>query len=51
MRASADIRAITPIFQPPEPPLATLQSRVKAAFDPNYILAPGFMAPRLSGNC
>ena len=43
MRAPADIRAAAAIFQPPEPPLAALQARVKAAFDPNGILAPGFM--------
>jgi len=43
MRAPADIRAAAPVFQPPEPALAALQARVKAAFDPRGILAPGFM--------
>jgi glycolate oxidase FAD binding subunit len=43
MRSSADIRAAAPVFQPPEPALAALQARVKSAFDPNCILAPGFM--------
>jgi glycolate oxidase FAD binding subunit len=43
MRAPADIRAKAPIFQPATPALAALQSRVKAAFDPHGILAPGFM--------
>jgi glycolate oxidase FAD binding subunit len=43
MRAPADIRAKAPVFQPAAPALAALQSRVKAAFDPGGILAPGFM--------
>ena len=43
MRAPADIRAKAAVFQPAAPALATLQSRVKAAFDPHGILAPGFM--------
>jgi glycolate oxidase FAD binding subunit len=43
-RAAADIRAKEPVFQPAAPALAALQSRVKAAFDPGGILAPGFMA-------
>ncbi|HEX4508143.1 MAG TPA: FAD-binding protein [Alphaproteobacteria bacterium] len=46
MRASADIRAAAPVFQPPEPALEALQARVKAAFDPSGILAPGFMGTR-----
>jgi glycolate oxidase FAD binding subunit len=46
MRASADIRAAAAVFQPPEPALAALQFRVKAAFDPKGILAPGFMGNR-----
>jgi glycolate oxidase FAD binding subunit len=50
MRAAGDIRAAAPVFQPPEPALAALQARVKAAFDPNCILAPGFMGPSLTGN-
>jgi glycolate oxidase FAD binding subunit len=43
MRAPADIRAKTAIFQPPESALAALQQRVKAAFDPRGILAPGHL--------
>jgi glycolate oxidase FAD binding subunit len=38
MRAPVDIRARTSIFQPQAPALAALQSRVKAAFDPHFIL-------------
>jgi glycolate oxidase FAD binding subunit len=44
MRAPAGIRASVPVFQPAAPALASLQFRVKAAFDPEGILAPGFMA-------
>jgi glycolate oxidase FAD binding subunit len=43
MRAPADIRAREAVFQPAAPALAALQGRVKAAFDPHGILAPGFM--------
>ena len=43
MRAPAEIRAMTPVFQPGQAALAALQARVKAAFDPKGILAPGFM--------
>jgi glycolate oxidase FAD binding subunit len=43
MRATADIRAGAAVFQPAAPALAGLQHRVKAAFDPAGILAPGFM--------
>jgi glycolate oxidase FAD binding subunit len=45
MRAPAEIRAVIPVFQPPQPALAALQARVKSAFDPQGILAPGFMGP------
>jgi len=43
MRAPADIRATAPVFHPSDPALAALQARVKSAFDPRGILAPGFM--------
>ena len=43
MRAPADIRAQAAVFQPAAPALAALQARVKSAFDPAGILAPGFM--------
>jgi glycolate oxidase FAD binding subunit len=43
MRAPDDVRAKVAVFQPADPALAMLQQRVKAAFDPHGILAPGFM--------
>ena len=43
MRAPDDIRAKATVFQPADPALAALQRRVKTAFDPQGILAPGFM--------
>jgi glycolate oxidase FAD binding subunit len=43
MRAPAEIRARAAIFQPPDAVVAALQRRVKAAFDPHGILAPGRM--------
>ena len=43
MRAPAEIRGKATIFQPPAPALAALQQRVKAAFDPRGILAPGHL--------
>jgi glycolate oxidase FAD binding subunit len=43
MRAPADIRAKAAVFQPAAPALAALRDRVKSAFDPHGILAPGFM--------
>ena len=49
MRAPADIRATAPVFHPPDPALAALQARVKSAFDPRGILAPGFMGPSATG--
>jgi glycolate oxidase FAD binding subunit len=48
MRALAETRSVIPVFQPPQPALAALQARVKSAFDPQCILAPGFMGPRLA---
>jgi glycolate oxidase FAD binding subunit len=47
MRAPPDIRASAAIFQPAAPALAALQGRVKAAFDPHGILAPGLMTADL----
>jgi hypothetical protein len=44
MRAPADIRAHTAIFQPQALAMAALQRRVKAAFDPHFILGAGRMA-------
>jgi glycolate oxidase FAD binding subunit len=46
MRAPADIRAAGPVFHLSDPALAALQARVKSAFDPRGILAPGFMGGR-----
>jgi glycolate oxidase FAD binding subunit len=43
MRAPPEVRAATPVFQPPAPAMAALAARVKHAFDPRGILAPGFM--------
>lgn len=43
MRAPADVRAVTAIFQPRAPALAALEGRLKAAFDPQAILSPHFM--------
>jgi glycolate oxidase FAD binding subunit len=43
MRAPDGMRAQAAVFQPADPALAALQRRVKAAFDPHCILAPGFM--------
>ncbi len=50
LRAPADIRGAAPVFQPADRALAALQSRVKSAFDPQGILAPGFMAPSFIGS-
>jgi glycolate oxidase FAD binding subunit len=41
IRAPEALRATVPIFQPSPRPLAALASRVKSAFDPRGILAPG----------
>jgi glycolate oxidase FAD binding subunit len=41
MRASEALRATVPIFNPSARPLAELASRVKSAFDPRGVLAPG----------
>lgn len=44
MRGPTDIRARAAIFQPQAPALAALHQRVKAAFDPHFILGAGRMA-------
>jgi glycolate oxidase FAD binding subunit len=41
MRAPEALRATVPIFNPSARPLAELASRVKSAFDPRGVLAPG----------
>jgi glycolate dehydrogenase FAD-binding subunit len=43
LRASEELRASVPVFQPPVPALAALAARVKASFDPQGILNPGRM--------
>ena len=43
MRASAELRAALPVFQPQEPALARLSARVKDSFDPKRILNRGRM--------
>lgn len=45
IRASADMRATLPVFEPQPGPLTELGARLKAAFDPLGILNPGRMAP------
>lgn len=44
VRASAPIRAATPVFEPQTGPLGALAARLKAEFDPKGILNPGRMA-------
>lgn len=43
IRAPADVRAETPVFQPQAPALAALTGRVKKQFDPARTLNPGRM--------
>jgi len=43
VRASASIRAATPVFQPQAPAVAALSARLKDQFDPKGILNPGRM--------
>jgi glycolate oxidase FAD binding subunit len=43
VRASAELRAVLPVFQPQEPALARLSARVKDSFDPKRILNRGRM--------
>jgi glycolate oxidase FAD binding subunit len=41
MRASGDVRASVPVFQPQPDGLEALMKRVRAGFDPHGILNPG----------
>ncbi len=43
VRATAEVRASAPVFQPQPPALAALSRRIKEAFDPHRILNPGRM--------
>ncbi len=43
VRAPKDVRAVTPVFQPPDPAMAMITERVKDSFDPQRILNPGRM--------
>ena len=43
VRAPAAARALVPVFEPQEQPLAALTARVKASFDPQGVLNPGRM--------
>ena len=43
LRASAELRRRTPVFQPLAPPLAALARRIKASLDPDLLLNRGFM--------
>jgi glycolate oxidase FAD binding subunit len=43
IRATAEVRARVPVFQPQPPALAALTRRVKQGFDPGRILNPGRM--------
>ena len=43
VRAPAAIRALVPVFEPQQGPLAALTARIKESFDPNSVLNPGRM--------
>jgi glycolate oxidase FAD binding subunit len=43
IRAPAEIRAAVPVFQPQDPAMAALTTRVKDSFDPKRVLNPGRM--------
>jgi glycolate oxidase FAD binding subunit len=43
IRASSQVRAAVPVFEPEPPALAALTSRIKASFDPLNLLNPGRM--------
>ncbi len=45
VRAPAPLRARLPVFQPLAPPLAALNARIRAAFDPAHILNRGRLVP------
>ena len=50
IRASAEMRATLPVFEPQPKPLAELSARLKAAFDPLGLLNPGRMYRPSQGN-
>jgi len=43
VRAPAAVRALVPVFEPQQGPLAALTARIKESFDPNSLLNPGRM--------
>jgi glycolate oxidase FAD binding subunit len=43
MRGPRDVRSNVDVFQPQDPALAALRTRVKHSFDPNCVLNPGRM--------
>ncbi len=43
IRAPAELRAAVPVFQPQDPAMAALTTRVKDGFDPKRVLNPGRM--------
>ena len=45
VRAAPAVRASVDVFQAPEPGVAAITKRLKAAFDPQGILNPGRMYP------
>ena len=45
IRAPRDVRAMVDVFHPQPAPLAALQERIRASFDPHRILEPGRMYP------
>ena len=45
VRASEDLRARVPVFQPQDPATAALTGRIKSGFDPRRVLNPGRMYP------
>lgn len=44
LKAPRDVRASTPVFQPPAPAVAAVAERVRHSFDPRGILNPGRMS-------
>jgi glycolate oxidase FAD binding subunit len=47
IRASAEVRARLAVFDPPEAPVAALNRRLKASFDPHGLFNPGRLHPDL----
>jgi glycolate oxidase FAD binding subunit len=43
LKAPAEARAVTPVFQTPAPAIAAASARLRAAFDPRGVLNPGRM--------